>query len=140
MAAFVRTHDIFIAHGWENSEHIHKLVENLDRADAFDEEFTYINHGNFDRSVINDEKLNAEVLALKEQLSQADLVLAMTDLYSEFQEWMDKEVELAKEQEMPVIVIRSYENRQTPPLLEEKADEVVLFDPEHILKGIKKYS
>lgn len=140
MNVIVETRDIFIAHGWENSSHIHKLIELLDRANEFDKEFAYINHGNFDRSVLRDEMLNELNLALKEQMTQADVVLVMTDIYHDHKDWIDKEINLAKELDIPVILIRSYENRETPPQLEEKADEVAVFDPEEILKEIKNYS
>ena len=139
MAAIVETRQIFIAHGWENSQHIHKLTELLDRADTFDKEFAYVNHGNFDRSVLRDEMLNDPNLALKEQMTEADVVLVMTDIYHDFKDWINKEIKLAKELDLPIILIRSYENRETPSHLEEKTDEIVVFDPEEILKAIKNY-
>lgn len=140
MNVIVEIRDVFIAHGWENSPHIHKLSELLDRADEFDKEFAYVNHGNFDRSVIRDEMLNDLNLALKKQMNEADVALVMTDIYHDHKEWIDKEINLAKELDMPVLLIRSYENRETPPQLEEKADEIVFFDPEEILKEIKNLS
>ena len=39
---------------------------------------------------------------------------------------------------MPAILIRSYENRATHLHLGQKADEVVVFDPEKNLKEIYK--
>lgn len=139
MNVIVETRDIFIVHGWENSPHIHKLTELLDRANEFDKEFAYVNHGNFDRSVLRDEMLKDLNLALKEQMNEADVALVMTDIYQDHKEWIDKEINLAKELNMPVLLIRSYENRETPPQLEEKADEIVVFDPEEIMKEIKNY-
>ena len=139
MATIVETRNIFIAHGWENSQHIHKLIELLDRADTFDKEFAYINHGNFDKSVLRDDVLNDLNLALKEQMTEADVVLVMTDIYHDYKDWIDKEINLAKELDLPVILIRSYENRETPSQIEEKADETVDFDPEEILNEIKNY-
>lgn len=140
MAVNVQTRDIFIAHGWKYNEHIHKLTELLDRADEFDEEFAYVDHGNFDRDALRDKLLNDLDLAIKEQMNEADVALVMTDLYEEHQEWIDKEIELAKELNIPVLLIRSYENRETPSELEEKADEIVVFDPEEIMKEIKNHS
>ena len=139
MAAIVETRQIFIAHGWENSQHIHKLTELLDRADTFDKEFAYVNHGNFDRSVLRDEMLNDLNLALKEQMTEADVVLVMTDIYHDFKDWINKEIKLAKELDLPIILIRSYEKRETPSHLEEIADEIVVFDPEEILKEIRNF-
>lgn len=139
MATIVETRNIFIAHGWENSQHIHKLTELLDRAHTFDKEFAYVNHGNFDKSVLRDEVLNHLNLALREQMTEADVVLVMTDIYHDHTDWIDKEINLAKELDLPIILIRSYENRKTPPHLEQKADEIVVFDPEEILKEIKNY-
>lgn len=140
MNVIVDTRDIFIAHGWENSPHIHKLSELLDRADEFDKEFAYVNHGNFDKSVIHDELLNNLNMALKEQMNEADVALVMTDIYCDHKDWIDKEINLAKELDIPVLLIRSYENRESPPMLEEIADEIVFFDPEEILKEIKNFS
>ena len=140
MAVNVQTRDIFIAHGWKYSEHIHKLRELLNRADQFDEEFAYVDHGNFDRSVLRDKLLNDLDLAIREQISEADVVLVLTDIYEENKEWIDKEVKLANELKMPVILVRSFENRETPSHLEEKADVIVVFDPEEIMKEIKNYS
>lgn len=139
MATSVETRHILIAHGWENSQHIHKLTELLDRADTFDKEFAYINHGNFDKSVLQDETLNDLDLAIKEQMTKTDLVLVMTDIYYDYKEWIDKEVDLARELDLPIILIRSYNNRETPSHLEEKADANVVFDPEEILKEIKNF-
>lgn len=139
MATIVETRNIFIAHGWENSQHIHKLIELLDRADTFDKQFAYINHGNFDKSVLRNDVLNDLNLALKEQMTEADVVLVMTDIYHDYKDWIDKEINLAKELDLPVILIRSYENRETPSHLEEKVNETVVFDPEEILKEIKNY-
>ena len=139
MATIVETRNIFIAHGWENSQHIHKLIELLDRADTFDKQFAYINHGNFDKSVLRNDVLNDLNLALKEQMNEADVVLVMTDIYHDYKDWIDKEINLAKELDLPVILIRSYENRETPSHLEEKVNETVVFDPEEILKEIKNY-
>lgn len=139
MSTIIESRDIFIAHGWENSQHIHKLTQLLDRADEFDNEFAYINHGNFDRSVLRDEMLNDLNLALKEQMTEADVVLVMTDIYHDHKDWIDKEITLAKDLGLPIVLIRSYENRETPPELEEKADEIVVFDPEEIMQEVKNY-
>ncbi|HMB41381.1 MAG TPA: TIR domain-containing protein [Balneolaceae bacterium] len=139
MATTVETRNIFIAHGWENSQHIHKLTELLDRADTFDKDFAYVNHGNFDKSVLQDETLNDLDLAIKEQMTETDVVLVMTDIYYDYTEWIDKEVDLARDLDLPIILIRSYNNRETPSHLEEKADEIVVFDPEEILKEIKNF-
>lgn len=137
MNAITETRDIFIAHGWENSQHIHRLTEMLDRADEFDKEFAYINHGNFDKSALNKDTPDSMNLALKEQMTKADVALVMTDIYHDHKDWIEQEITLAKELEMPVLVIRSYKNLETPPELEQKADEIVVFDPEEILKEIR---
>ncbi len=139
MTAIIETRDIFIAHGWENSPHIHRLTEMLNRANEFDKEFAYVNHGNFDRSALSDETVNDLNSALRQQMTKADVALVMTDIYHDHKEWINKEIKLAKDLDIPVILIRSFESLETPPELEEIADEIVVFDPEEIMKKIKSY-
>jgi len=140
MATNVQTRDIFIAHGWEYNEYIQKLIDALDRAGEFDDQFAYINYGEFDKNIPKEN--NAENLEeiIKGQIDNSAVVLVLTDLYREYKDWIDRELELAKEMNKPVILIRSYENRVSPSHLEEAADEVIVFDPEEILKEVKNYA
>lgn len=140
MKTFVQTRDIFICHGWENSPHIRTLTEELDKATEFDDQFAYINHGDFDKTVLVEDRLSTLEIIVKDQIKNAAVLLVMTDLYEEYNEWIDFELKLAKDLNKPVILIRSYENRKTPPHLEQRADDVVAFEPEKLLKKIKKYS
>lgn len=139
MSVIIQTRDIFIAHGWKKSEHIYKLIEELDRATEFDDQFAYINHGEFDSSALTEKDFASHEIEVQNQIKNANVVLILTDLYDEFKDWIDQELEIARNLEKPVIVIRSYKDKETPPHLEELADEIVFFDPEEILKEIKNY-
>jgi len=139
MAVIIQSRDIFIAHGWKKSEHIHKITELLDRAVEFDDQFAYENHGEFDPSALNEQEFGNHEFEVQNQIKAAGVVIVLADLYDEYKEWIDKEIEMAKAMDKPIIVIRSYEDRETPPHLEVLADETVFFDPEEILKVIKNY-
>ncbi len=139
MSTFVQTRDIFIAHGWKQSDHILKLQEQLDRGSEFDEQFVYVNHGNFDPSEIEKKDADSLDIALRNQMANADVLLLPIDLYEENKEWVDKELKLARDMEIPVVIIRSFKNLETPPHLEQTADEAVVFDPEEIMKAVKNY-
>ncbi|PWN08179.1 TIR domain-containing protein [Rhodohalobacter mucosus] len=139
MATIVQTRDIFIAHGWQYSDHIHKLQEELDRAGRMDDQFAYVNHGNYDTREPMETALDSLDITVKDQMAKADVFLLPVDLYDEHKEWAEKELKLAEDMDMPVIVIRSYKNRETPAHLEERADDIIVFDPEEILRSVKNY-
>lgn len=139
MSTIVQTRNVFITHGWKHSDHILKLQEELDRGSEFDEEFAYVNHGNFDPTSLLQDDVDSLNVEVRNQMNKADVVLLPVDLYEDHKEWVDKELKLAIDMELPVVLIRSFKNTETPPHLEEKADEVVVFDPEEILKAVKNY-
>lgn len=139
MSTFVQTHDIFITHGWEHNDHILRLREQLDRGSEFDKQFAYVNHGNFDPSELEETDAESLNIAVRNQMANADVVLLPIDLYEDNKEWVDKELKLARDMEIPVVIIRSFKNLETPPHLEQTADEAVVFDPEEIMKAVKNY-
>lgn len=139
MSSFVQTRDIFITHGWKHSDHILRLQEQLDRSSEFDEQFAYVNHGNFDPSELEETDVENLNIAVRNQMANADVVLLPIDLYEDNKEWVDKELKLARDMEIPVVIIRSFKNLETPPHLEKTADEAVVFDPEEIMKAVKNY-
>ena len=139
MSTLVQTRDIFIAHGWKHSDHILRLQEQLDRSSEFDEQFAYVNHGNFDPSELEETDVESLNIAVRNQMANADVILLPIDLYNDNKEWVDKEIELAKDMDLPVVIVRSYKNVETPPNLEQTADRSVVFDPEEILKAVKNY-
>ena len=139
MSTTVQTRNVFIAHGWQYSDHIHRLQEELDRAGRIDDQFAYVNHGNYDTKEPMETEMESLDLAVKDQMAKADVFLLPVDLYHEHKEWADKELRLAEDMDMPIVVIRSYKNLETPAHLEERADDVIVFDPEEILGSVKNY-
>lgn len=131
-------YNIFIGHNWENSEHIHKVSEELDKMKQIDEKFDFLNQSNFDTSTMESTEKADLNNALRDQLEKSDVALILTDLYLENSEWLDKEIAMASEMNLPVIVVRSWDQKETPPELEEKADDVVYFEPKTIIQSIRQ--
>ena len=136
----VNIYNVFISHNWNNSEHIHKITEQMDRISDLDPQFEYVNQGEFGKTSF--ESFSEEDLRItyREQIENSDIVLLLTDLYDEAKEWMDYAIECARELDVPVLAIRSFNNKEVPPELSENANEVVFYYTEEVMKVIKKYS
>ncbi|MEX0647260.1 MAG: TIR domain-containing protein [Balneolaceae bacterium] len=139
MATDVNIYNIFIGHNWEHNEHIHKITEQLDRMNDIDRQFDYLNQADYKKPGY--EKLSPEDLriAYREQIENSDVVLLLTDMFEDAEEWMEYALDCAKDLDIPVLVIRSFNNKQVPARLAENADDVVFYFTEEVMKAIKSY-
>lgn len=114
-----KQYKIFISHSWTYDEHYEKVVDFLNEVPSLDWQ---------DHSVPSTDPLpqttdHALKEALKDQMRSASLVVVSAGMYGAYSDWIDTEIELAKEMGKPIIAIIPEGQEKVPNKIEENCTE-----------------
>ena len=98
-------YNLFISHSWSYSDTYKGLVSLLDKADNF----TYKNYSVPKDDPIHNAHTKAQLkAAIRNQMQHASCVLIMAGMYANYSEWIEIEIELAKEMNKRIIAIEPW--------------------------------
>lgn len=125
---------VFVTHLWEESDDYLRVFEYLESA----RNFFYKNQGApAARPAGGDKEQQRE--ALRQQMSQAEVVLALSGLYAKDRDLLTFQVLYAKAADKPVILLKTFGQAvPVPKELTELADEVVDWDERGLVDAIRR--
>lgn len=113
----VKTYKIFISHAWTADDEYDRLVSLLDQVTNFKWEncckprSNHLNPAN--------QADNGSEQKLRYQIYPADIVIILLDMYRCHREWMEKEMNVAREMKKPVTGILPWSNPPMAPEVEK---------------------
>lgn len=130
----MKTYDLFISHAWKYNKEYSRLEKLL-------EEHKYFNFRNY--SVPEDDPLDFDsvkdlVRQLDEQIRQSSVVLVIGGMYCSYRKWIQKEIEIAKKYEKPILLIEPYGSSKIPTIVEMNATKTVKWNSNSIVDAIRE--
>lgn len=138
----LKTYDLFISHAWKYGDEYNRLINLLDNAPNF----KYRNYSapsdkpleNLDRSPVNTSREIKD--AIHRKINPVNCVVVISGMYYNHREWMQFEIDYAKEKGKPIVAIKPYGNSKTPTEIQDVADVVVNWNTDSIVSAIREYS
>src|SRR5947199_8618178 len=132
----LRPRNLFISHSWTYGDAYEKLVALLDSASNF----IYRNYSvPKDDPVHNAPNIDALYQAIKNQMVFCEVVLIMAGKYATFSKWIQREIQIAKnDYSKPIVAIRPWANEQVSSVVSEAADRLVGWNTSSIVSAIRE--
>lgn len=139
--AFEKTYHIFISHAWKYGDEYTRLISFLDG----DPHFSYTNYSapahnplhNLDGS---DVKKKMEIMdAIDRKIRPSSCVLVISGMYAAHREWMQYEIDTAKEMGKPIIGVKPWGAERIPIAVSSMAKEMVGWKTASIVNAIKRW-
>lgn len=132
-----KTYNLFISHSWTfNLEACKKKIKFFEKAN--------LKHNFIEAHPLNPEAAGTSEKEYLKHIDQAikksDCVLVLAGTHEAQNYWTQKEVELAKSNKKPIIVIEPWLSSRTMPMLNEHADIVVKWNGKKISDAIRTFA
>lgn len=124
---------LFISHSWAYGDAYDKLVKFLE------EQRLYY----YDHSVPRDDPIHTNgtdkqlYTAIDAKISGTSCVLIMAGVYASHSKWINKEIEISKKYNKPIIAIEPWGSERTSIVVKDAANRVVGWNGASIVKAIK---
>ena len=120
-----KIYNIFISHISENEEEYSTFTQKLSSA----HDFQYENFGILEK--IGDKDI-------EEQIKPVGVVIVLSGLYNKYKSVIKKQLNIARNLNKPIIVIRPYGMENVPLELEETADDIVGWNAPCVVNSIEE--
>lgn len=132
----LKSRNLFISHSWSYGDAYEKLVALLDAAPNF----LYKNYSvPKDDPVHNAPNMDALYRAIKNQMVFCDVVLIMAGKYATYSKWIQREIQIAKQDfSKPIVAIRPWANEQVSSVVTDAADRLVGWNTGSIVSAIRE--
>ncbi len=132
----LKSRSLFISHSWSYSDVYEKLVAFLDSAPNFQ----YKNYSvPKNDPVHNTPNVAALYEAIKKQMVFCDVVLIMAGKYATYSKWIQREIQIAKQDySKPIVAIRPWANEQVSSVVSDAADRLVGWNANSIVTAIRE--
>lgn len=127
-------YNLFISHSWTYSNEYEKLTYLLNEAKYFSyKNYSVpkddpIHNANNDRELYN---------AIENQIKYASVVIIMAGVYSSYSKWIDKEIEIAKKLNKPILAVEPWGSEKTSTKVKSSADMIVRWNTDSIVNAIR---
>ena len=135
-----KNHRLFISHSWAYSDNYEKLVALLNNRPYFSYTNYSVPKGNPVHTNGTDRELHE---AIKNKISQCQVVIILAGVYSSYSKWINKEIGIAKNDfSFPKIIlaIEPWGSEKTSKIVKDNADKIVKWNTESIVSAIKELS
>ena len=123
-----KIYNLFISHSWSYSDKYEGLIRLLDK----DISFSYKNY-----SVPKDDPIHE---AIKVQISKASVVIILAGVYATYSKWINKEIQIAKEEFIkpkPIIAVEYWGSEKTSVIVKKNANKIVKWNSGSLIDVIK---
>lgn len=132
----MRTYDVFISHAWKYNKEYYRLESML-------ESYPYFRFRNY--SVPEHDPLSFDcvkdlVNQLDEQIRQSSVILVIGGMYCQYRKWIQKEIEIAKKYDKPILLVQPWGSNKIPSIVETSATKIVGWNSASIVQAIKELS
>lgn len=133
-------YNLFISHSWKYSDAYVKLVSLLNNA-------AYFSYKNYSVESSNPLTINNKIYyeselknKLRIQMRTCHVVLILAGVYSSYSEYIQMEIQIAKELNKPIIAIEPSASEKTSLIVKNNAKCIVGWNTSSIVDAIRKYS
>lgn len=124
---------LFVTHVWEDSDDYSRLFEYIESA----RNFFYLNTSKLDNPPSGGTEAIRE--ELRRQINQAEIVIALPDLYAKQPDLTIFQMNYAQSQKKPVLLLRYFgTSTELPKLLLDRASEVVNWDERGLVDAVRR--
>lgn len=128
---------LFISHSWKYDEDYRRIIDFLNKAN-------YFRYSNFSCPFDNpldcfrhtDNELTQR---LEQQIAPTQVVLVVSGMYVAYSKWIQKEIDIARYYNKPIIGIKPWGNINTPMAVSSVANEIVGWQTDSIIEAIRRY-
>ncbi|WP_134683624.1 TIR domain-containing protein [Brevibacillus migulae] len=132
-----KTYNLFISHSWTYPEAYEGLINLLNK----DSTFLYKNYSVPKDDPIHNAKNDKELYdAIKKQISPSSVVIILAGVYSTYSNWINKEIDIAKNgfaQVKPIIAVEPWGSEKTSKIVKDNANQIVKWQSNSIINAIK---
>ena len=132
----IQNFNVFISHSCEKSEEYNRFQAMITDCASFSFKNISRPQGK-DVDHCSDED---SIQELENQIKSTHLVIILSGMYPNHSKWIDLEMKLAKEADMPMIGIRSCEALRVPSLVSKNVTELVRWNTKSIINSIRRNS
>ncbi len=76
---------------------------------------------------------------LSERIKSSDIVLGVAGIYASYSDWMEWELNKAKEYNKPILGIVPWGNERVSTVVRNKADKIVRWNTDSIVDAIREF-
>ena len=134
----MRDYHIFISHSWSHEDQYEKLIELLEDALYFSFKDYSVPRDDPIHDAPTSQKLYE---AIKGQMTSASVVLILAGVYASYSKWINKEIEIAKNEfETPkkILAIKPWGSQRTSEFVRKNADQIVGWNGQSIANAVKE--
>lgn len=132
-----KQYNIFISHSWNYDEHYQKIVEMLKKEGLEFKDYSVPKSDPVHTNGTDKELYDA----IKRKISPCSVVIIMAGVYSSYSKWIDKEIQISKNEfvvEKKIIAVEPWGSLKTSQKVKDNADETVKWQAKSIVNSIKR--
>lgn len=137
----MKTYNIFVGHGWDNTKQYQQVIEWINQAQEEGRLNFRLYSDPDDASVSEFEKTTKSPKLedlIASQIKASSIVIVLSDMYSECQDWIDFVVDTAVAQKKHIIGLLPREQEPIPPKILDKAFIMAGWNPDFLITAILK--
>ncbi|MDA3808677.1 MAG: TIR domain-containing protein [Thiomicrorhabdus sp.] len=128
-----KTYRLFISHSWAYSDAYDKIVKIID-AQGLD----YYNHSVPLNDPIHTNGTDKQLReAIDAKVKGTSCVIILAGVYSTYSKWINKEIEIAKNYNKPIIAIEPWDSKKTSKVVKDNANRIVKWQGSSLVKAIQ---
>lgn len=129
-----KVYNVFISHSWDHVDDLIRLRNLLNRKGYFNVEFTEAAPMN----PINSNNVYCIRQQLSERIRLSDIVLGVAGIYASYSDWMEWELDKAKENYKPILGVVPWGNERVSTVVSKRADKIVHWNTDSIVDAIRE--
>lgn len=127
---------IFISHSWAYSEAYDK-VESFLRQEGV----SFYNHSVPKNDPVHTNGTDKELYdAIDAKVKGCSCVIILAGVYSTYSKWINKEIEIAKKYNKPIIAVQPWGAERTSSVVKDAATTIVGWNAKSVANAVKQYS
>lgn len=135
----LKTFHLFISHAWSYDADYRLLVKKLDAAPNFKwKNYSVPSHNSLlDPDDISD--VAPLIEELRSQIRPVHCVLVISGMYLNHSEWIQTEIDIAKEYMKPIIGLESWGRQKIPQAVQDAVKVMLGWDTDLIIDALRKF-
>ncbi len=130
-----KTYRLFISHSWAYGDAYDRIIEFLEQ-----ENISYYDHSVPIEDPIHTNGSDKELeKAIDVKIKGVSCVIILAGVYATYSRWIQKEIDIAKKYNKPIIAIRHWGAIRISDIVKTNADEIVSWQASSIANAIKKW-
>ena len=131
----INSKNLFISHSWTYSDSYNKFVKLLNDANYF----SYRNYSVPKEDPIHNANNDKELYeAISTQIKCCSAVIILAGVYSTYSKWINKEIEIAKKLNKPIIAVEPFGAEKTSYVVKANANKIVKWNTSSIISAIRE--